>query len=349
MSDSNPNPLEPMAPRPDQHPPRIPTTMHAAVQDRYGSAADVVRVDTIPVPEPASAEVLVQVRASSVNPLDWHVMTGTPYMVRAVFGLRRPKRKVLGSDLAGRIVAVGRDVDDWAVGDEVWGWTRGGAFAEYCVVPATKLVRKPPAITFEQGGSIAVAAFTALQALRDQVAVQPGDRVLINGAAGGVGTFAVQIAKHHGAHVVGVCSGRNVDMVRRLGADDVIDYEVADFVDHGPFDVIVDVVGSRDADAIIAALAPGGRHVLISGPKANAWFGPMLWIERTKRKINKAGRRSTSFTAAEKLEDAEVINELIESGAVAPEVAHRFALADVVEAMDLLATNHARAKIAVTL
>lgn len=325
-----------------------PTTMQAATQSRYGAARDVVTIETVPVPEPGADQALVQVRASSANPLDHHVMTGTPRMVRLVFGLFRPKRKVLGSDLAGRVVAVGPDVTTLAVGDEVWGWTRGGAFAEYCAVPATKLVRKPAALTFEQGGSIAVAAFTALQGLRDQVDVQAGERVLINGAAGGVGTFAVQMAKHYGAHVTGVCSGRNVEMVRRLGADEVIDYETVDFVDHGPFDVIVDVVGSREPDDIVRALAREGRHVFISGPKANPWFGPMLWIERAKRKIKKAGRVSTSFTAAETAEDAAVINEMIESGAVVPEVAHRYPLADVVDAMELLATNHARAKIAVT-
>ena len=326
----------------------LPATMQAATQSRYGAARDVVTVATVPVPEPEAGQVLVQVKASSANPLDHHVMTGTPRMVRIVFGLFRPKRTVLGSDLAGRIVAVGPDVTTLGVGDEVWGWTRGGAFAEYCVVPETKLVRKPPTITFEQGGSVAVAAFTALQGLRDQAGVQAGERVLINGAAGGVGTFAVQMAKHYGAHVTGVCSGRNVEMVRRLGADEVIDYETTDFVDHGPFDVILDVVGSREPADLIRALAPDGRHVFISGPKDNPLFGPMLWIERAKRKIKKAGRMSTSFTAAETAEDGAVINEMMASGAVVPEVAHRYPLAEVIDAMELLATNHARAKIAIT-
>lgn len=326
----------------------LPATMQAATQRRYGSARDVVTVETIPVPTPEPGQVLIDVKASSVNPLDWHVMTGTPYMVRIVFGLRRPKRKVLGTDVAGRIVAVGADVTGLAVGDEVWGWSRGGAFAEYCALPATKVVPKPAAITFEQGGSIAVAAFTALQALRDQAAVKPGERVLINGAAGGVGTFAVQMAKHYGAHVTGVCSGRNLEMVAGLGADEVVDYEAADFLDLEPFDVIIDNVGNREPAEIVRALAPTGRHVFISGPKDNRLFGPMLWIERAKRKIKKAGRRSVSFTAEETAEDAAVINTMIEAGTVVPEVAHRYALADVVEAMELLATNHARAKVVVT-
>lgn len=340
------NPESPTTMTDPTHSP-IPATMQVATQQRYGAARDVVSVQTVGVPTPEPHQVLLEVKASSVNPLDVHVSEGTPYMVRLMFGLRRPKRRHLGTDVAGRVVAVGAEVDSLSVGDEVWGWTRGGAYAEYCAVAAKNLVRKPVGITFEQAGSVAIAASTALQALRDKAEVRSGERVLVNGAAGGVGTFAVQMAKHYGAHVTGVCSGRNVEMIERLGADHVVDYEVADFVDLAPFDVIIDNVGNRGPAEIVEALAPAGRHVLISGPKTNDWFGPMLWIERTKRAIRRTGRTSVSFTAELRVDDAVAINEMMGAGAVIPEVAHRYPLAEVVDAMELLSTNHARAKIAI--
>ena len=219
--------------------------MKAAVRDRYGPP-EVVELREIDTPAPADDEVLVHVRAASVNPADWYETTGTPYVGRVPMGLRKPKQRVLGVDFAGTVEAVGRDVTQFRPGDEVFGG-RSGAFAEYvCVGEERAVVPKPAGVTFEQAAAVPVAGLTALQGLRDKGRIQSGQQVLINGASGGVGTFAVQIAKAFGAEVTGVCSTRNVDLVRSLGADHVVDYSREDFTrSDRRYDLMLDVAGSR--------------------------------------------------------------------------------------------------------
>ena len=231
--------------------------MKAAVYTRYGPP-DVVQITDVEKPVPKDNEVLIKVRAASVNPLDWHYMRGTPYVLRVMAGLRKPKITRLGVDVAGQVEAVGRNVTQFKPGDEVFGSCRG-AFAEYACTSESALVMKPDNVTFEQAASVPVAAFTALQGLRDKGHIQPGQKVLINGAAGGVGTFAVQIAKSFGADVTGVCSTRNVDMVRSIGADHVIDYTQEDFTKSGQrYDLILDCVGQPFVVSMQARLKSQG-------------------------------------------------------------------------------------------
>ncbi len=254
---------------------QVPTTMTAVTARAYGGP-EVLAVEELPVPTPQAGELLVEVRASSLNALDWHFLTGTPYLVRLMFGMRRPKRFVRGADVAGVVVAVGADVTRFAVGDSVFGEGPGGGCGEYLAVKEGNVVAMPDGVSFEAAGATPVAGLTALQGLRTHGAVQPGERVLINGAAGGVGTMAVQIAKVLGAHVTAVCSTRNVEMVRALGADEVLDYTRDDFVAGGArFDVMLDNVGSRTPRENRSVLRAGGRYVGVSGPKANRWIDPL--------------------------------------------------------------------------
>src|SRR5208282_4799228 len=231
--------------------------MKAVVYYQYGSP-DVLKCEETEKPVPGDGEVLIKVRAASVNPLDWHFMRGTPYMLRIMAGPGQPKDKRLGVDVAGQVEGVGRNVTQFKPGDEVFGACRG-AFAEYACASESALVMKPDNVTFEQAASAPVAAFTALQGLRDMGHIKPGQKVLINGAAGGVGTFAVQIAKWFGAEVTGVCSTRNVDMVRSLGADQVIDYTQEDFTERGQrYDLFFDCVGNHSLSACTRVLNPKG-------------------------------------------------------------------------------------------
>ena len=256
--------------------------MKAAVNRRYGPP-DVVQIEDVEKPAPKDDEVLIKVRAASVNPLDWHGMRGKPYVMRLLGGLRKPKRPRLGVDVAGQVEAVGKNVTRFKPGDDVFGcWLGLWTFAEYACVPEPALVIKPDNLTFEQAAAVPVAAFTALQGLRDKGHIQPGQKVLINGAAGGVGTFAVQIAKWLGADVTGVCSTRNVDMVRSLGADRVIDYTQEDFTKSGPEDgqryaVILDAVGNRSLSAYRRVLNPKGICVIAAGPDGR-WLRPFVSV-----------------------------------------------------------------------
>ncbi len=241
--------------------------MKAIVYHRYGSP-DVLKCEEIERPTPKDDEVLVKVRAASLNPLDWHFMRGEPYFIRLMTGLRRPKFTRLGVDVAGRVEAVGRSVTWFEPGDEVFGGCRG-AFAEYACARESELITKPEGVTFEQAACVNVAALTALQSLRDKGRVRPGQKVLINGAAGGVGTFAVQIAKWLGAEVTGVCSTRNVEMVRSIGADHVIDYTGEDFTEGGRrYDLILDCVGSHRLSALRRVLSPEGTYIAVGGRAA---------------------------------------------------------------------------------
>ena len=251
--------------------------MKAIVYCDYGTA-EVLKLDDVEKPVPEDDQVLVRVRAAAVNPLDWHTMRGTPYLIRVGSGLRRPEVTRLGVDFSGTVEAVGRSVTTFKPGDDVFGG-RTGAFAEYVAVRADRvLALKPANLTFEQAAAVPIAAITALQGLRDKGKLQPGQKVLINGASGGVGTFAVQIAKSFGAHVTGVCSTRNAELVRSLGADEVIDYTKDDYTKSAQrYDVILDNVGNRSLLDNRRVLTPEGRFVLIGGggPDEGRWIGPM--------------------------------------------------------------------------
>ncbi len=327
--------------------PTIPDSMRAAVARSYGEA-DQVEVDDIPVPTPAADEVLVAVEASSLNALDWHFLTGTPYLLRFSGGIRRPKRTVPGADVAGTVVAIGADVTQYQPGDAVFGECAGGGSAHYLTIDADNVVPKPQSVSFEAAGATPVAGLTAVQALRSHAAVEPGDRVLINGAAGGVGTFSVQIAKALGAEVTAVCSSGNVDLVRSLGADDVIDYTGEDFVDvAGRFDVMMDNVGNRTPAECLSVLLPDGRYVAVSGPKTNRWLGPVPHIARTAFAFWRASQTFHQFVASPNREDLNFLAKALESGSVKPEIQRVVGLEGVAEGLAEIGTGHTRAKIVV--
>ena len=255
--------------------------MKAIIYTEYGSA-DVLRLEDIDKPAVGDDDVLVRIRAASVNPYDWHFMRGDPYVMRLMFGLRAPKTHSMGADLAGHVEAVGKDVGGLRVGDEVFG-LHHGTFAEYVCAKAGALAKKPANLTFEEAATMPMAGLTALQGLRDEGKVQPGQRVLIVGASGGVGTFAVQIAKHMGAHVTAVCSTRNADFVRGLGADDVVDYTKDDFTQTTTkYDVVFQLAGKESASQCRRALAPHGTLVLSSGDSDGHWIGPIARILAAK-------------------------------------------------------------------
>jgi NADPH:quinone reductase-like Zn-dependent oxidoreductase len=322
--------------------------MKAVGQDRYGSS-DVLEMRDVEQPTPGDGDVLVRIVAASVNPLDWHYMRGTPYFIRFQSGLRRPKQKYRprGVDLAGVVEAVGAGVERFRVGDEVYG-QRGGAFGEYKVVKESDVVRKPSNISFEEAAAIPVAATTALQALRDKGKVHPGDHVLVNGAGGGVGTFAVQIAKALGATVTAVCSTQSVDLVRTLGADAVVDYTTADFTTvAAPADVILDSVLSRPLSACRRALTANGRYVNVGSATMGNWIGPIAhWAKVWAAGVGRS-QTMTSMLATTKVTDLEYLNTLIESGAVKPVVGRTYDLADVAAAVSYVEEGHARGKVVV--
>ncbi|HEY0504576.1 MAG TPA: NAD(P)-dependent alcohol dehydrogenase [Lysobacter sp.] len=328
--------------------PRMP--MKAVIRCDYGTA-EVLQIVDVEKPVPADDEVLVRVHAAAVNPLDWHYMRGTPYLMRAMgTGLRRPSEIRLGVDFAGTVEAVGRDVRRFKPGDAVFGG-RTGAFAQYVTVKEERaLVHKPPALSFEEAASVAIAATTALQGLRDGGRLRPGERVLINGASGGVGTFAVQIARSMGAHVTGVCSTRNVAMVRSLGADEVIDYKRADYTaGDARYDVILDNVGNRTLAENRRVLKPDGRYVLIGGggPDDGRWIGPML---------KPVGAWVTSWFVSQDMgmlladlnrRDMEALGALMQAGKVKPVIDRRYPLRDIAQAVRYVETGRARGKVIV--
>ncbi|MEU0560830.1 NAD(P)-dependent alcohol dehydrogenase [Dactylosporangium sp. NPDC006015] len=324
--------------------------MKAIVQDRYGPS-DVLRVGEVEPPAAGDGEVLVRVQAASVNARDWHVMRGDPYVARVAFGLGAPKVRVRGTDFAGRVEAVGAGVTRFRPGDEVYGEV-DAAFAEYVRVPAAGAVdRKPANVTFEQAAAVPLAGNTALMGLRDEAGVRPGQRVLVNGASGGVGTFAVQLAKAFGAHVTGVCSTRNVDLVRSLGADRVIDYTVADFVrEGGPYDVVFDLVGNRSLAEFRRVLTPTGTLVLSGGgvSEGGSLFGPVGLITRGRVVSRFVRHRVRVLTAVPGRENLATLRELIESGAVTPVIDRTFTLGEAAEAVRYLEMDHARAKVVIT-
>ncbi len=327
--------------------------MKAIVYCDYGSAN--LKLEDVEKPVPNDDQVLVKVRAASVNPYDWHFIEGTPYIMRIGVGLRKPKDTRLGVDFAGTVEAVGKNpaaAGQFKPGDEVFGG-RGGAFAEYVCPRANRAVAlKPANITFEQAASVNIAGITALQALRDKGKVQPGQKVLINGASGGVGTFAVQIAKSLGAHVTGVCSTRNLDMVRSLGADHVIDYTKEDFAKTGQqYDVILDNVPNHSLSDCRRVLTPKGKYVMIGGggPNDGRWVGPFGRVIATMLLSPFVSQEMGMMMADVSQKDLTILGDLMQSGKVTPVIDRRYKLSEVPEAIRYLEEGHARGKVVITL
>jgi NADPH:quinone reductase-like Zn-dependent oxidoreductase len=322
--------------------------MKALVHDTYGPP-DVLELREVDRPAVTDDDVLVRVRAFSVNPAEWHTLTGTPYVARLQAGLLRPKRKVLGTDFAGTVEAVGRNVTQFRPGDEVFG-SRREAFAELVAVPEERaVVRKPANLSFEQAAAVPVAAVTALQGLRDRGKIRPGYKVLINGASGGVGTFAVQIAKALGAEVTGVCSTRNVEIVRSVGADHVIDYTQEDFTRTGQrYDLLLDIAGNRSWSECKRVLTPNATLVVVGGPKANRWIGPLGGLAKLRLAALRSSQKVTFFLASITKADLLVLQELLEAGTVTPVIDRRYGLGEVADAFRYLGEGHAQGKVVVT-
>ena len=322
--------------------------MKAIVYRCYGSP-DVLEFADVEKPTPADDEVLVKVVAASVNPLDWHRMRGSPYIMRLGSGLGAPNRTSMGVDFAGTIEAVGKNVKLFKPGDEVFGG-RSGAFAEYVAVPEDRaLVLKPANMTFEQAASVPIAAITALQALRDKGKIESGQKVLINGASGGVGTFAVQIAKSFGAEVTGVCSTRNLEMVRSIGADHVIDYKKEDYTESGKrYDLIIDMVGNHGLLANRKALEPDGILVLVGGAKGN-WLAPLMGPIKALVLSPFVDQEFGMILAQLRKDDLAILGDLIQTGKVTPVIDRRYRLSEVPAAIRYSEEGHARGKIVIAL
>ncbi len=322
--------------------------MKAIVQDRYGSA-DVLELRDIDTPQIGDDGVLLRVLAASVFIGDWHFMAGMPLVFRMVAGLRAPKSRVRGQDVAGRVEAVGTSVTRFHPGDEIFG-TCDGSFAEYATARTGRIAPKPANLSFEQAATVPTTGTTALQALRNAGGVEPGQRVLIIGAAGGVGSFAVQIAKAFGAHVTGVCSTSQVDLVRSIGADDVIDYTRSDFVETGQrHDLILETAGRHPVSHLRRALTPEGTLVIVGSEGGGRWFGG---IERQLRaQILSPFVRQTlrTFVAKQNADDLVVLTDLIEAGKVTPVIGMTYPLSEVPEAMRQLQAGHARGKTVITI
>ena len=323
--------------------------MKAIVQDTYGSA-DVLEVRDIAAPAIAAGEVLVRVHAASVDRGVWHVMTGLPYPVRlAGYGLRAPKNPVPGTSIAGVVATVGREVTRFQPGDEVFGIGQG-AFAEYARAPENKLAPKPANLTFEQAAAVPVSGLTALQGLRDHGRVQPGQTVLITGASGGVGTFAVQLAAAFGAQVTGVCSTTKVELVRSIGAGHVIDYTRADFADGKQrYDMILDIGGNPSLSRLRRALTPKGTLVIAGGETGGRWLGGSDRQLRALLLSRFVGQQLTTFICRENHEDLLVLKELIEAGRITPVIDRSYPLSEAPKAIRYLEEGRARGKVVITL
>lgn len=321
--------------------------MNAWVYERYGRPEDVLELREIDMPKIEDDQALVRVKAASVNPLDWHLMTGEPRFLRLVEGLSRPKRNNPGADIAGVVEAVGRDVTRFAPGDEVFGESTS-TLAGFAAVAEEGLVTKPANLTFEEAAAVPVAGLTALQGLRDWGGIEPGDRVLVNGASGGVGTFAVQIAKALGANVTAVCSTRNVEQSREIGADRVIDYTREDFVEVGDsYDLLFDGPGNRSLAECRRALRPGGKYVLIGGPKGR-WVGPVPRLAGMIVRSLLTDLEIGNGVANRDVDDLEILRDMLESGQVVPVIDRNYKFEEVIEALEYQGTFHARGKIVIT-
>ena len=324
------------------------TAMQAIVYRCYGSP-EVLRLEHIAKPVPAPVEILVRVHAASVNPLDWHYMRGTPYLLRTDSGVGAPQNPRFGTDFAGTVEAIGQDVTHFRPGDAVFG-DKHGAFAEYLVVREDRaVVLKPENMSFEQAAAVPIAGVTALQALRDKGQLRAGQQVLINGASGGVGTFAVQIAKSLGAEVTGVCSARNVAMVRSLGADHVIDYSREDFTrGTARYDLIIDTVSSHSLLDYRRVLKPRGTVVIVGGTDKGVWLGPMLAPIKALLLNPFVGQRFLPFLADMNVNDLNALAELMRSGKLTPVIDRRYSLAQASAAMNYVEAGHAQGKVIIS-
>ncbi len=326
-------------------------SMKAVMRRCYGPP-EVLTVEDVEVPVPADDQLLVKVRAASVNPADWHFVRGVPYLIRLDFGFGAPKEPRIGIDYAGTVVAVGRNVTAFQPGDEVFG-AKSGALAEYlAVLEKGSLTRKPANVSFEEAAAVNVAGVTALQTLRDRAGVKPGQKVLINGASGGVGTFAVQIAKALGAEVTAVCSTRNVELVRSLGADHVVDYTQADFTrGNVRYDVIMDNVANRGILEMRRVLAPAGKLIIIGGGgiDANPWFGAFEAPIKAFFVSWFVDQELAMYISHNSAEDLATLAAMMKTGQVKPVIDRTFPLAEVVDAMHYLEAGRARGKVVVTM
>jgi NADPH:quinone reductase-like Zn-dependent oxidoreductase len=321
--------------------------MRAIIQDKYGETADVLRLDEIDQPQIGDNDVLVRIQAAGVHIGDWHVMAGLPYLLRVVgFGFRAPKVRVRGIDLAGTVEAVGQNVTRFQVGNEVFG-TCEGAFADYAATSEDNLARKPANLTFEQAAAVPTSALAALQALRDAGGIKAGQQVLLVGASGGVGLYAVQIAKSFGAEVTGVCSTAKVDMVRSLGADHVIDYSQEDFTQSGQqYDLILVMGGNHSLSQLRQVLRSGGTLVPVGTEAGNRWVGGKAWIQAML--LSRLKRDLRPLTTQPNQTDLQFVAELLEAGKIRPVIDKTFPLSEVPEAIRYLTAGHARGKIVIT-
>ena len=327
-------------------------TMTAIVQDEYGSAPeDVLRVAEVARPAIGDDEILVRVRAASVDRGTWHVMAGLPYPIRlAGFGLRRPKAVNPGRSVAGVVEAVGASVAHLGLGDEVFGVCEGGSFAEYAAAPADKVAAKPERLSFEEAAAVPISGLTALQAVRDKAQVAAGQKVLIIGASGGVGTFAVQIAKAVGAEVTGVCSPAKVDLVRSIGADHVVDYTREDFA-HGEqrYDVILDIGGNRRLKDLRRALTRNGTLVIVGGETDGRWLGGSDRQVRAILLSRVVSQKLGTFVSSENADDLGALRELIEAGEVTPAIDRTYPLSETASAIRYVQDGHARGKVVIAM
>ncbi|MGH9164248.1 MAG: NAD(P)-dependent alcohol dehydrogenase, partial [Acidimicrobiales bacterium] len=319
----------------------------------YGSPDNVLELADIDKPVVRDGDVLVRVHAASLNSADWHLVRGEPYIARLRLGLRTPRDTVLGCDVAGQVEAVGKDVTTFRPGDEVFGSAfahGGGALAEYARLSEGLLTLKPASLSFEDAAAVPLAALTALQGLRDHGRIESGHKVLIIGASGGVGTFAVQIARGFGAEVTGVCSTRNVDMVRSIGADHVIDYTLGDYTQRAQrYDLIFQLAGTRSASDCRRSLTSKGTLVLVSGESGGRWIGPVGRIIRAVLVSPFVSQKLTSFTVRPNSKDLQTVKELVEAGKVTPVIDRTHRLTEVPEAIRYLEEGHTQGKVVVAL
>ncbi len=322
--------------------------MKAVVYSEYGSP-DVLRIEEVAKPTPKENEVLVKVEAMSANPADWHLMRGEPFLARLEFGLFKPQKPILGADIAGVVEAVGRNVTALKVGDAVFGDLSAygfGGFAEYVAVPESAVVLKPAKLSFEQAAAVPLAAITALQGLRMAGQIQRGQKVLVNGASGGVGSFAVQIAKASGAEVTGVCSTRNLELVRSMGADHVIDYTQEDFTQTGPYDVIFDAVGNRSALAYRRALKPNGQCMIVGFTTLFHLFFQSIFMAMLVSMLGSKKVRLMGTAHANK-QDMLALKELLETGKMSPVIDRCYPFHETAEAIRYLEQGRARGKVVI--
>jgi len=331
----------------DESHPTPANPMKAVVHCEYGPP-QVLKVEAVERPACTDDQILVKVKAAAVNPLDWHFIRGTPYLMRMQAGMRYPKDIRVGVDFSGTVESVGKNVTRFQPGDDVFGG-RDGAFAEYvCVSAERSVTRKPPNLSFAQAAAIPIAGVTALQGLRDRAQVQAGQKVLVNGASGGVGTFTVQIAKAMGAEVTGVCSTRNLEMVRSLGADHVIDYTKEDFTaGNVKYDLIIDNVGSHGFGEYRRAMTDDATLVIVGGPNEGKWLGPMTVIARAPIYSKFVSQKFEFFLAQVTPADLEFLSGLLASGALKPVIDKTYKFSEAPEAMRYLETGRARGKVVI--